>query len=76
MFGLGFGKLLLLVAIVVAVWYAFTMVGRLDRRRKRKIAENREKASDSIDKMEKCPVCGTYVVAERAANCGRRGCPY
>jgi hypothetical protein len=26
--------------------------------------------------MEKCPVCGTYVVAGKAANCGRQGCPY
>jgi uncharacterized protein len=76
MFGIGFGKLLLLVLIVVAVWYGFKFVGRLDRKRKRDLAEKKNKDIDSIGKMDKCPTCGTYVVADRARNCGRQGCPY
>jgi ribosomal protein L32 len=76
MFGIGFGKLLLLVAIVVAVWYAFKFVGRLDRKRKRELADKKKTDADSIGKMDQCPTCGTYVVADRAQNCGREGCPY
>ena len=76
MFGIGFGKLLLLVLVVAAAWYGFKLVGRLDRQRKRKRAENKKRDAESIGKMDQCPVCGTYVVAGRAASCGRAGCPY
>jgi uncharacterized protein len=76
MFGFGLGKLVVLALIVAAVWYGFKFVGRLDRQRKRKLKEDRKEAADSIDEMEKCPVCGTYVVAGSAADCGRPGCPY
>lgn len=34
-----FNKILLLAAILVAVWYGFKLVGRLDRARKRKLRE-------------------------------------
>ena len=60
MFGFGFGKL----------------VGRVDEVRKRKVDEERKKSPQSIGEMEKCRVCGTYVVAGSAVNCGRKGCPY
>ena len=76
MFGIGLGKLLLLVLAVAAVWYGFKLVGRLDRKRKAKPAGNKKQDTGSIGKMDQCPVCGTYVVADRAANCGRQGCPY
>lgn len=76
MFGIGFSKLLLLVVIVVAIWYGFKFVGRLDQKRKRDLADKKKKATDSIGKMDQCPVCRTYVVADRAGNCGRQGCPY
>jgi len=76
MFGFGFGKLLVLAIVVAAVWYGFKLVGRLDQQRKRKVAEAKKKPSDSIGEMEKCRVCGTYVAAGGAENCGRQGCPY
>ena len=76
MFGFGFGKLLVLAIIVAAVWYGFKLVGRLDQQRKRKVAEAKKKPFDSIGEMEKCRVCGTYVAAGGAGNCGRQGCPY
>jgi hypothetical protein len=76
MFGFGFGKLLVLAIIVAAVWYGFKFVGRMDRQRKRKVADEQKKTADSIGEMEKCRVCGTYVVADGAENCGRQGCPY
>jgi len=76
MFGFGFGKLIILAIVVAAIWYGFKFVGRLDQQRKRKATSAGKKPSESIDEMEKCRVCGTYVVAGRATNCGREGCPY
>jgi ribosomal protein L32 len=76
MFGFGFSKLLLLVIIVAVIWYGFKTIGRQDERRPGKAGGKRKHTADSIDKMDKCPVCGTYVVSDRAANCGRQGCPY
>lgn len=29
-----------------------------------------------IDDLAPCPVCGTYGVPGRVANCGRSDCPY
>ena len=34
-----FNKILLLIAILVAVWYGFKLVGRLDRARKHKLRQ-------------------------------------
>jgi hypothetical protein len=76
MFGFGFGKLLILVIVVVAVWHGFKLISRLDRKRKSDLSKKAGKSPDSVDSMEKCPVCGTYVVASQASNCGRQGCPY
>ena len=76
MFGFGFGKLLVLVIIVAAVWYGFKLVGRLDRQRREKIAQKKKKGTDSVGKMEQCKICGTYVLASGTRNCGRPGCPY
>jgi hypothetical protein len=76
MLGFGLGKLLVLVAVVVAVWYGFKLVNRLEQERKRRLKEQRRQPSESVDKMEKCPVCDTYVVVAGARNCGRENCPY
>ena len=42
MFGFSFTKLIVLAAIVVAVWYGFKFVGRLDKRRKEQLASSRK----------------------------------
>lgn len=76
MFGFGFGKLLVLAIIVAAVWYGYKFIGRLDKQRKEKVAKDKKKTTESVGKMEKCPVCDTYLVAAQAENCGRPGCPY
>ncbi|MDA0342002.1 MAG: hypothetical protein O3B74_10445 [Proteobacteria bacterium] len=34
-----FNKILLLIAILVAVWYGFKLIGRLDRARKHKLSQ-------------------------------------
>jgi len=82
MLGFSLGKLLVLFAIVVAVWYGFRMLarrnrpvgrdresGRLDRR-----AQQDDEAT--VHDMETCSVCGTFVPAEAARSCGRERCPY
>ena len=76
MFGFGFGKIVLLILIIVAVWYGYKFVGRLEQNRKQRLAEQKKQASDSSSSMEKCRVCGTYVVSESAKDCGKSNCPY
>ena len=42
-----FNKILLLAAVLAAVWYGFKLVGRLDRARKRKLREAARGPSDT-----------------------------
>ena len=80
MFGFSLQKLLVLAAIVAAVWYGFQWLSRLDRQRK---AERRPRASrrrgtgpaktGEPEDMSRCPGCGAYVVAKTACGCGWPG---
>jgi len=79
MLGFSFTKLVVLIAIVVAIWYGFKFIGRLDKRRREQLAEaKRTAAADppSGGDMVKCRVCGAYVLARGALDCGRPTCPY
>lgn len=76
MLGFGLGKIILLVLIVLGVWYGFKLFTRLEQNRKRQLSESRAKQPENSGQMEKCKVCGTYVIASGAANCGKEGCPY
>jgi hypothetical protein len=76
MFGFGIGKLIVLAAIVAAVWYGYKFVNRLDQKRKREAAESKSQNTETIDKMVKCSSCGTYAVDTGAAQCGECGSPY
>ncbi len=84
MFGFGISKLLVLFGIVVAVWYGFKMVGRLDAARRKKPGGNDRvrrggKRGDMAPKVEEtvqCPVCDAYVVASSTTPCERPDCPY
>ena len=88
-------KLLVLAAIVLAVWYGFKWVTRLQesrdaetrvppRKRRwpggvrgafRRAAKEPEQ-QDAAEELTPCRVCGAYVAARGAANCGRADCPY
>jgi uncharacterized protein len=75
MFGFSLAKLLVLAAIIAAVWYGFKIIGR--RNQSSKVAGNepespRISAEDTIE----CTRCGTYVVVAGAVSCGRADCPY
>ena len=88
MFGFSLYKLLVLAAILGAVWYGFKFIGRLDQRRKRALKTRREGANGETaggetaggvaraEEMVQCPVCQAYVAARGAGNCGREDCPY
>ncbi len=84
MLGFGIGKLLVLVGIVLAVWYGFKMVGRLDAARRNRPGGNGRvdrggKQGDAPPKVEEtvqCPVCDAYVVASLTSPCERPDCPY
>jgi hypothetical protein len=66
-------KLILIVLLAAAAWYAWR---QWDRRQKRKIDESERRTSLPVEEMERCRVCGTYVAAGRASSCGREDCPY
>lgn len=83
MFGFGLGKLLVLAAIVAAVWYGFKFIGRLqevqrDQQRMGAKKPPRRKAGkpEAVEDTVQCPVCEAYVVAKSSTACGRADCPY
>ncbi len=76
MFGFSLGKLTILVAIVLAIWFGFKWVGKIEAERKEKLKQAaREGASggkgrgkgkqaaadDKIQDMVKDPKTGAYV---------------
>ena len=97
MFGFSLQKLLVLAAIVLAVWYGFKWVSRLQESRdaearvpprkrrwpggvrgafRRAAKEPEQQQQDAAEELTPCRVCGAYVAARGAANCGRADCPY
>ena len=78
MFGFTLPKLIVLIAIVVAVWYGFKFVSRLDKQRKTRLKTARKTDSEpeAVGQMVKCEVCDAYVAQGAASNCGRADCPY
>ncbi len=75
MFGIGFQKLAVLLAIGVALWTVFRIVRKLEGARGRRVAPAPKRRAVSQD-MKECPVCGTYVAPAMALDCGRARCPY
>ena len=80
MFGFGITKLLVLAAIVGAVWYGFKMIGRMDAARKNKsggrVNRGGQSAPVDVEDTVQCPTCGAYVVANATSPCDRPDCPY
>ena len=75
MFGFSLAKLLVLAAIIAAVWYGFKIIGR--RNQGPKVAEDKPATGRiSAEDTVQCARCGTYVVPGAATSCGRADCPY
>ena len=77
MFGVGFQKILILIAVVTAVWYGFRFIGQLaaERRKLQREAERRRPAGRAVQDMVKCRLCGDYVPASGVASCANAHCP-
>jgi len=79
MLGFSIQKILLLIAVIAAVWYGFKMLSRLEQAKREdgKVAHKRgEEDRPQTEELVPCPVCEAYVPSENATNCGRSDCPY
>ena len=91
MLGFSIQKLLFTIAVVVAVWYGFKWVSRMQVKRDAQAkAKLRRQASgdtsgnlgaasgttDDVEEMVECAPCGAFVAARGAKSCGREDCPY
>jgi uncharacterized protein len=82
MFGIpSLGKLLVLVAIISAIWFGFRLLGQIERQRRETAKREKEQAqvqrtkSRQVDDMVKCEVCGIFT-ARSSKSCGKPGCPF
>lgn len=92
MFGFSLPKILFTVAAIMAIWYGFKWIGRMQEQQKmqgRKQAKQAKKAAEQkpvwgqtrdpaldAEELVACAVCNTYVPAEGIRSCGRKDCPY
>jgi hypothetical protein len=68
-------KLLLLVAAIVAVWYAVRWWQRtLPNITRRREAPSAPRQAAAIEDLVACRICGSYIAAD-APGCGKPGCP-
>ena len=78
MFGFSITKLMVIVAVIAVVWYAFKFIGRRDQlgaSAKTPRRSAKKKSRDEIEDLVQCGVCGTYVQSGDAT-CVRGDCPY
>lgn len=91
MLGFSLQKILVLVAVVGAVWYGFKLISRLQEARdlevrgqangarrpgKGRPAKGSGGSDAQPEDLIQCPVCATYVAARGAGRCDRSDCPY
>ena len=91
MLGFSIQKLLFTIAVVVAVWYGFKWVSRMqvkrDAQAKAKLRRQdsgdassdlgaASGATDDVEEMVECAACGAFVAAREAKSCGLEDCPY
>lgn len=77
MFGFSLAKLLVLAAIIAAVWYGFKIIARRNLASQKKVADDTDDdARISAEDTVQCVRCGTYVVVQGATSCDRADCPY
>ena len=92
MFGMSFGKLLLLAILILIVWYGFKYAARVEAMKQTLRAEARRRhaggggggdmrgdmrsAARPVEDLVKCQRCGSFVASVGAANCGKLQCPW
>lgn len=76
MLGFSLGKLIVLAAIIAAVWFGFKWVGRVKQIRKESGRAAVGGTASKVEDTVQCRQCAAFVVAKGAKNCGRADCPY
>jgi len=85
MFGFSLAKLLVLAAIIGAVWYGFKYYTRIEAKRAAERLKGgrggakrraRRESVEDAETMVQCPVCQVYQPAGDTAACDRADCPY
>ncbi len=69
-------KLLVLAAIIAAVFVGYRIIDRRMKGPGTPAARNESRPADKSQPMVRCAACETYVPAESATTCGRADCPY
>lgn len=80
-------KIITLVGILAIVWFAFRLLGKVQRQRQEALRRHggakstpkgttagRKPPGVDAQDMAKCPVCGVYT-ASGTGRCGTPGCP-
>jgi len=74
-------KLLVLVAIISAIWFGLRLLSQIDRNRREATRQEKKqtraqpKPSVQVADMVKCKVCGAFNAAG-SKSCGKAGCPF
>ena len=77
MLGLSLSKIALTAAVIFAVWYGFKYLGRLTGSSKSSGGpRDRSAAGPTVEDLQKCDVCGTFVAPNSAVTCDRADCPH
>ena len=81
MFGFpSLSKLLVLVAIISAIWFGFRLLGQIERSRREAARRENEQGTvkrappRQVDDLVKCRVCGIFTT-RGTKSCGKPGCP-
>jgi len=76
MFGISLAKILLLAAVVAAVWFGFKYLTRGDAQPKERVRSKPGPEADTakVEDMVRCAVCGAFQ-ARAAGPCQRADCP-
>ena len=74
-------KLLVLIAIISAIWFGLRLLGQIERGRREAARREKEQGrvnraqSRQVDDLVKCGVCGIFTT-QGAKACGKPGCPF
>jgi uncharacterized protein len=74
MFGVSLAKILLLAAVVAAVWFGFKYLTRQPAAPGPGVRAKADDAAGRVEDMVRCPVCGAFQ-ARAAGPCARPDCP-
>lgn len=71
-------KVLLIVLVIAAVWWWHrrNQIKKREQSELERTPHSRAKSAKPIEDMAQCKVCGAYVPAIGAKNCGRANCPF